>query len=131
MENKIDRIIHETVAMVLNERFNTNGEPLNEMARINKKETGNCLFPYNKWELKIWSNDHTPPHFHILCDGWNASFCIEDGSLLEIKTRGKENSIFEYMQANVEKWLSSKCFAQPKLSNRENAMLQWEQIHDD
>ena len=67
----------------------------------------------------------------IICNGWNVCFCIEDGSLLEIKTRGKENSIFEYMQANVEKCLSSKCFVLPKISNRENAMLQWEQIHDD
>lgn len=55
---------------------NATGSMINEMARINKKETGRCLFPYNTWELKIWSNDHTPPHFHIICDGWNVSYKI-------------------------------------------------------
>lgn len=104
-------------------------DELNEMARINKKETGQCFFPFDAWELKIWSNDHEPPHFHILKDGWNVSFLIETGTLDRIEEAGTKQSVFNYMVTNVKKWLDCKCFAQPKITNRENAMLQWEQLH--
>ena len=101
------------------------------MARINKNETGKCIFPYNKWEVKIWSFDHNPPHFHIRCDRWNVSFVIENGNVLEVLEKGDDKQVYEYMVANADKWLSSKCFAQPKLTNRENAQLIWEQLHDE
>ncbi|MBR5716706.1 MAG: DUF4160 domain-containing protein [Bacteroidales bacterium] len=101
-----------------------------EVARINMKETGKCIFPYNSWELKILSNDHNPPHLHILRDGWDLSFKIEDGELLQIEEKGANTSILDYMSSNVKEWLSSRCFAQPKLTNQENAILQWDQLHD-
>lgn len=140
MEN-IDKIIQEainntikettaTYSMTTTKTTNMPHDIITEMARINKKETGKCIFPYNSWELKIWSNDHNPPHFHILCDGWNVSFTIEDGELLQIETKGTNTSTFDYMSSKVKEWLSSCCFAQPKLTNQENAMLQWEQLHD-
>ena len=106
----------------------TYGE-IDEMARINMKETGNCFFPFDSWELKIWSNDHEPAHFHIIKDGWDVSFDIENGSLIEIKAQGQKQSILDYMSQNVCSWLDSKCFIQPKLTNRENARITWEQLH--
>ena len=130
-EQDLHNMVKNAISDMLNEKAYSNRGPLNEMARINKKETGKCIFPFNKWEVKIWSNDHNPPHFHIMCNGWNVSYCIEDGSLLEVLSKGKESGDYDYMQANVEKWLSTKCFAQPKLTNRENAILQWEQLYED
>ena len=103
---------------------------INEMSRINVKEFYG-YFPYNKFDIKIWSNDHTPPHFHIICDGWNVSYKIEDGNMLQIEGKGKNDSILDYMEQHVKEWLSTKCFVQPKLTNQENAMLQWEQLHDE
>ncbi len=138
----IDKIITEAINKVVEETTLTATQPITatkvirqkdmiiEMARINKKETGKCIFPFNSWELKIWSNDHNPPHFHILCEGWNVSFKIDDGEVLQIEGKGGNSSIFEYMVNNVNEWLSSRCFAQPKLTNKENAILQWEQLHD-
>lgn len=105
-------------------------EPLVEMARINKKESGNSIFPFESWEVKIWSNDRIPPHFHILKDGWNVSFKIEDGSVLQIEGQGKKKDIYNYMVANTADWLNQPCAALPKISNKENAILQWEQLHD-
>lgn len=140
-ESQLREIVKESVKRVLNENaaFALNyGEydspqqaygEIDEMARINKKETGNCFFPFDSWELKIWSNDHEPAHFHIIKDGWDVSFDIENGSLIEIKAQGQKQSILDYMNQNVGSWLDSKCFAQPKLTNRENARLQWEQLH--
>ena len=126
----IDKIVKETINKYINEDIDEPRKPLNEMARINKNETGKCIFPYDKWEVKLWSDDHDPPHFHIICNGWNVSYTISDGKILQIISKGSEKNILDYMEANVLKWLSSKCFAQPKLTNRENALLQWEQIHD-
>ena len=128
--DKLDKIIKESIDMVVKKTINENREPLLEMARINKKETGRCIFPCEKWEVKMWSDDHNPPHFHIICNGWNVSYVIEDGRRLEILKKGSERNIFDYMEANVQKWLSSQCFIQPKLTNKENAILQWEQIHE-
>ena len=110
--------------------FNANRNYINEMPRINKKETDRCIFPYNAWKIEIFSNDHTPPHFHIISDGWNVSYKIEDGNMLQIEGIGKNDSIFDYMEKHVKEWLSTKCFAQPKLT-QENAMLLWQQIDDD
>ena len=41
------------------------------------------------------------------------------------------DGIFEYTETNAPRWLSSQCSILPILTNRENAMLIWEQIHDD
>ena len=120
-----DFIKEETLTATLEKpsTLNATDSMINEMARINKKETGRCLFPYNTWELKIWSDDHTPPQFHIICDGWNVSYKIEDGNMLQIEGIGKNGSIFDYMEQHVKEWLATKCFVQPKLTNQENAML--------
>ena len=64
-------------------------EMIVEMARINMKESN--IFPYNKFEVKIWSDDHIPPHFHIKSDGWNISYVIETGKQLEILEEGEKN----------------------------------------
>jgi hypothetical protein len=34
-------------------------------------------------KIVIRPNDHPPPHFHALCQNFNASFIIESGELLE------------------------------------------------
>ena len=130
----LDRIIKENIDNLIIEYTEPSSYnqqmSLNEMARINKRETGKCIFPYNSWELKIWSNDRNPPHFHIIKDGWNVSFDIENGTVVNIESRGTENGVYDYMIANVTRWLKSQCSALPKITNQENAMLQWGQIHD-
>lgn len=104
--------------------------PIVDMARINKEENCKGVFPYSTWEVKMWSNDHNPPHFHIIRDGWNVSFLIEDGSIFEVKTKGAEKNIFDYMCKNVNKWLDSKCFIEDSITNKKNALNVWNQIHD-
>lgn len=107
-------------------------EPLVEMARINLKEEGkNAIFPYNKFEVRIWSNDHNPPHFHVRSEGWEILFTIDTGKLLEIKKKGKNQSVYRYICTHVDEWLNSKCFFMPKLTNKENAEIAWAQIHNE
>ncbi len=143
IDDRIKKIVRESLKKIVEERWYSDSDTsllidqpsqsnekqqLLEMARINKNETN--IFPYNKWEVRIWSNDHNPPHFHVVCDGWNISFCIEDGSLLNIDSQGSKESVKKYMLVNVKTWLEEKCVVQPKLTNKENAILQWEQLHD-
>ncbi len=118
--NKLEKVLN------FNE-FNNN--MIVEMARINKKESTG-LFPYNKYEVKIWSNDHNPPHFHIIVDGWNVLFDIENGNVIDIERKGKSEQVYDYIVKNAPKWLDNFCALKPKLTNRENAELVWEQLHE-
>lgn len=134
-KERLQEIVAESIERVLGEEcpacsVNSEVNPglLMEMARINRRE--NVLFPFAGWEIKIWSNDHTPPHFHIMKDGWNVSFEIGTGNLLGVEKSGANQSVYCYMMNNVQEWLNAPCAVQPKLTNRENAMLLWEQLHD-
>ena len=104
-------------------------EPLCEIARINVRESGNGLFPYNKWELKVYSNDHTPPHFHVIADGWDVSFRIDNGELLVVNRKGRNDTIYQYMIDNIPKWLEANCAVLPIATNKQNANAVWKQIH--
>ena len=104
-------------------------EPLCEIARINVCESGNGLFPYNKWELKMYSNDHTPPHFHVIADGWDVSFKIDNGELLVVNGKGRNDTIYQYMIDNIPKWLEANCAVLPIATNKQNANAIWKQIH--
>lgn len=126
LNNIISGVIREVTSANLNERNGSN--ILVEMARINTKDRG--LFPFDDYEVKIWSNDHNPPHFHIIKEGWNVAFSIENGEVLYIKTQGDKKKIYKYMTENVVKWLSSPCAILPAVTNQDNAMAVWTQLHD-
>lgn len=123
----IEKILGEEQALTLNAV--PDNVPILEMARINKKEMS--IFPFNSWEIKIWSNDHNPPHFHILRNDWNVSFDIESGSVINVEKKGENIEDYQYMLGHIKEWLDSPCAIQPKITNRENAFVQWEQLHDD
>lgn len=139
-ENKIRKSIRESIQRVLNEApaysldyyDNNNADADNvitEMARINTKEPSGSLFPYNEYNIHIWSNDHVPAHFHVQRDDWDVEFYIENGELYKIKNRGKDYKIYNYIVKNIKKWLNTKCSVLPAVTNQENAMSIWEQLH--
>lgn len=102
---------------------------LNEMARINVKEF-NGYFPYNKFDIRIWSNDHNPPHFHIIGNGWDIVVDIKSGDIIKTKKIGKDSKFYSYVKDVVKDWLNDKCAVIPKLTNKENAMNTWIQNND-
>ena len=73
-EEDLDKVVKEATQKVLQEE-----KLITEVARININENGRCIFPYNSFEVKMWSNDHEPPHFHVISDGWNISFSRYSG----------------------------------------------------
>ena len=137
-EDKLHDIVKESTLAVVNSMaplFSTHNiserNLIVEMARINKNENGKCIFPYDSWEIRIWGNDHNPPHFHVIRDGWDVEFLIETGELYRIKSEGRNKQIYKYILSNIKNWLNSTCFAQKKITNQENAMLHWESMHDE
>lgn len=124
------RLFLETVEDIDRDELNeylrkTYPQSINEMARINVKEFYG-LFPVNKFEIKIWSNDHNPPHFHVLTkDGWNIQVLIEDGSILGVKNIGKDSKLYTYVEKYIGEWLNSKSVISPNDTNREFAQKEW------
>lgn len=127
----IKKAINEDPALALNyyEEPQTNTDLITEMARINTDESN--LFPHNSYKIQIWSNDHTPPHFHVLKEGWDVAFLIETGELYKLNKTGENRQIYNYMTANIGRWLSAKCAVLPMVTNRQNANAVWRQLHSE
>ena len=124
-EEDLDKVVKEATQKVLQEE-----KLITEVARININENGGCIFPYNSFEVKMLSNDHEPPHFHVISDGWNISFFVENGEIDKVESRGKNAQVYNYICANVKKWLSSKCAIIQTITNQVNALAVWAQIHN-
>lgn len=112
---------------------NENIISLNEMARANVDDTG-TIFPFNKYKVMVYSNDHNPPHFHI-CNGqgkdedWNVAFEIDNPANYKIKKTGGPVTDLRYILKNVNIWLDSKSFYEPLLTNRQAIKFLWKSLH--
>lgn len=90
-------ILKKLLEEILNEKKDyiiLNCEPTIEMTRINTKEFYG-YFPYNKFDMWIWSNGHNPPHFHIKAEGWEVIVSIETGEILKTLSYN-EKKILQY-----------------------------------
>lgn len=126
-------MIIETTQTLLNMSTKVLLQPnglITEMARIHKRESSQGIFPYNSYIVRIWSNDNEPPHFHIEKDGWNILITINDGKLYRIEQQGRDIQPYNYVLANVKRWLQLKSAITPSLTNQQNALSIWEQLHD-
>ncbi len=137
-ENELHKIVEQTATQVMNTmtgampyQINTQSGMITEMARINTKESGNCIFPYNAFNVHIWSNDHEPPHFHVESNGWNISFLISNGEVYKINNAGNDRRTYKYILNNVKSWLSSQSAIIPQITNQQNAIAIWQQLHDE
>lgn len=97
-----------------------------EIAVINLKETK--VFPYGEWSIKIFS-DGMKPQLHIIKDGWDILFNIVDGKYHSCWDMGTDVEVYHYAVNEIEGWLDAPCALNGKVTNRENAMLTWEQTH--
>ena len=70
------------------EILNENKTQSGEVARINRYDIDDSIFPYAEWAIKIFGRDDNPPHFHIIKDDWDVSFTIKDGTLLSVNMQG-------------------------------------------
>lgn len=105
--------------------------PIEEMAKLNLHDTGAVPFPYNKFDIRIWSNDHNPPHFHVIDKetGWEITINIETGQLISTKRVGNSSNIYRYILKNIPIWLKMKSLENKSMTNQENAMTIWNKNH--
>lgn len=132
--NELKYIVQDAVRIYLFENIGhgklINRNPIIEMARLNTKDEGAVPFPSNKFDFRIWSNDHSPAHFHIIAEGWDISVLIEDGTVYRINKIGKNSSMYTYIEKNVPVWLEMKNSANRKITNKEFAELTWSSNHE-
>ena len=105
-------------------------QPQFEVAHINTNETEGTVFPYADYYVCVESADEEPACFHVRKDVWDVTFLISDGHLHRIKTQGKDANVLKYMRDNVAAWLNAPCGILPEITNQQNAMLVWRQLHD-
>lgn len=132
IKKKINEILSKISYIEGIDYFSLNKISIEEMAKLNLHDNGAVPFPYNKFDIRIWSNDHNPPHFHIIDpeNDWELTFLIENGNLLSIKKIGNNTAMYNYIVKNAPKWLKMKCNDNKQITNQENAINIWRQNHE-
>ena len=67
----------------------------------------------NGLKIEIYSNEHSPPHFHVKGGDIDASFSIVDCALIAGKISGRERKLIEWWHSNgkqslVNVWNSTR-----------------------
>lgn len=102
-----------------------------EMAQINTKDDSNSYFPYNKYKICIYGDDHIPAHFHIISkqEGFDIRINCVSGELVSVKKYGKRKKDSHFMDIikDVKKWLDeptpNKLY--PGIDNRDVVKIHW------
>lgn len=96
--SKREIVVPEEIVEELKESF-YDGPMLNErgIRSLNEEQVDRV----HKMVIKIWPDEHPPPHFHVQFAGEDASFLIADGNRLP-NTKGLEK--FDH---NITKWWKS------------------------
>lgn len=98
-----------------------------EMACMNLDEiTGE--FPQNAYYVKINSNDHIPPHIHVITPDYNVRFRIDNGETIEKSP--EQLKIARPLVQRVKRWLDERSAADPSKTNRQACELEWRRLHN-
>ena len=126
-------IIREAISEVLYKYVGHAGilnmNPIVEMSKLNSRDRGAVPFPSDKFIIRIWSNDHNPPHFHVVAEGWDISFLIENGEVYRTNKVGKSSSMYNYIIKNIPKWLQMRHIGS-KDTNQVFAYNIWDSYND-
>ena len=123
----IKKLMTEDAALKLDYYEQPEPDELVEMARLNHDNGGNTPFPSNVYEVKMWSNDHEPPHFHVINnqEDWEVTADL-DGNVLAVKRQRKKMNI-QQIEKMCKEWLSQKGIH--GTTNRHDAIVIWTSLH--
>lgn len=132
MNNFVDMFFEKMSKVKKTDYSCLNKLSLEEMATLDLHNKDVVPFPYNKFDIRIWHNDHNPPHFHIIDkeNGWRLSFLIENGDVFNIKKFGKDYSMYNYIVKNFPIWLDEESKLDDTVTNREMALKIHEEFQD-
>jgi len=103
--------------------------PFHKMLHINIQDGADSVFPQDKFDVYVRGGDICNPRFHVASDGWDVAFFIKNGEVHNICKRGADMGVLNKMREDAVKWLEQPYVFQPSMTNRENALLQWEKYH--
>ena len=95
---------------------------------LNQKETEDNLFPHSQWELKLMQGDGKPARFHAIRNGWDVTFSIDSGDVLEILSGGAEKADFGYMCGHIKEWLEAQSTLLDDCQNKMFTKIIWHQF---
>ena len=75
--------------------------------------------------ITMYYDDHNPPHFHVIAEGWDLSFLIENGELYRVNTIGDNMATYNYIVKQVPKWLKMRSKIFKHNTNQEVAENIW------
>jgi len=104
-----------------------------DIMRLNKLDTAPGLFPYNQWQILLIGSDAKDgqqARLHVFGGGWNVVFGVADGRLISIDAKGDEQTYFDYIWANINKWLDTQSNFTPQFTNRKMALIMCKCIDD-
>lgn len=127
---QIKEAVNEILMRTINHSTILNCDPIVEMSKLNVRQTGAVPFPSNKFDVRIWSTDHNPPHFHVRAEGWDISFLIENGEEYRVNKHSNDSKMYSYITNNVKKWLAMKSSIFKGITNQEAAMGVWDSYHN-
>lgn len=123
--------IERIVKKVINSFIKENCYPVNEYyGRFNTKKEDSKLMPSNKYQVMVYSNDHNPPHFHVIDNnGWVVKFLIENGQLYDIEATGAKKSVLQYWNKNIPKWIKRPSNTDPSQTIKGRLIDLWNEMN--
>lgn len=123
------KIIEEKLRAEFGPSYLERVKPSEDIFHINIKEGADSIFPRDKFDVYVRGGDICNPRFHVASDGWDVAFFIKNGEVHNICKRGADMGVLNKMREDAVKWLDQPYVFQPSMTNRENALLQWEKYH--
>lgn len=123
----LDKAVSKAIGHLIQENHKK-GIIVEYYARLNVKNVLDPIFPPEKYLIGIYSNDHTPPHFHIEYGDLNIAFSIWKGDILEIKGHTSQSEC-NYIIKNVPKWLNMRSAINKRKTNRQLLIILWNRSH--
>lgn len=104
--------------------------PFHKMSHINIQDGADSVFSQDKFDVYVRYIDKGAPRFHVSKDGWDVTFFISNGTVHNICNRGANMRVLNEMRVNAVKWLNHPCTIQPSMTNGQNALLKWKEVHE-
>ena len=118
------------VDKLVKEWFRRSRYLLQEYLQVNSKDSGRSIFPWNKYKVIVRSDDHWPPHFHIITKSkWSASFRIDNGAMFNPKKQNYDEISAKKKKKNVPTWLAQPSASDPSQTNQQIIAATWNGYH--
>lgn len=124
------KIIEEKLKAELGWSYLEGSIPSEDISHINIQEGSDSVFPREMFDVYVRGGDKGSPRFHVAGGGWDVAFFIKNGEVHNICKRGADMGVLNKMREDAIKWLNQPCILLPAMTNGQNALLQWKQLHD-